>query len=65
MRNHRGGQEKWISGKLIRRLGPLTYLVQVRAQRRYAHVDHLRLTAESDSFRSVAENSVQSVFHHL
>lgn len=44
VRNHRGsGPPKWVAGKIIRRLGPLTYLVQVRAQRRYVHVDHLRL----------------------
>ena len=45
VRNHRGGQETWIPGKIIRRLGPLTYLVQLRVQRRYVHVNHLRLTA--------------------
>ena len=57
-RNHRGGQEKWVSGKIIRRLGSLTYLVQVRAQRRYVHLDHVRPTAESDSYRSVSQNAV-------
>ena len=61
VRNHRGGQEKWIPGKIIRRLGPLTYLVQVRVQRPYVQVDHLRLTAESDSYRSVSENTVPMI----
>ena len=61
VRYHRGGQETWIPGKIIRRLGPLTYLVQVRVQRRYVHVDHLRLTAESDSYWSVSENTVPMI----
>ena len=51
----------WIPGKIIRRLGPLTYLVQIRAKRRYVQVDHLRLTAESDSYRSVSENTVPMI----
>ena len=37
----------------MRRLVPLIYLVQVRAQRRQVYVDHYGLTAEH-SHRSVA-----------
>ena len=33
--------EKWVPGTVIRRLGPLTYLVRVGRQLRYAHIDHL------------------------
>ena len=36
-RSHRGGQDKCILGKIFRRLGPLIYLEQVRAQRRYMY----------------------------
>ena len=61
VRNHRGGQEKWIPGKIIRRLELLTYFVQVRVQRHYVHVDHLRLTAESDSYWSVSENTMPMI----
>ena len=38
----------------MRRLVPLIYLVQVRAQRRHVYVDHYGLTVEH-SYRSVAE----------
>lgn len=41
VRNHRGTSEKWLPGTVIRRLGPLTYLVRVGRQLRYVHVDHL------------------------
>ena len=42
VRNNRGGVEKWVSGIAIRRLGPLTYQVNIRwgAKLRYVHVDH-------------------------
>ena len=39
-----GGIEKWVPGKVIRRLGPLTYLVIVGRQLRYVHIDHLLQT---------------------
>ena len=61
MCNHRGGQEKWIPGKITKRLGPLTYRVQFRAQRRYVHVNHSRLTAESDSYQPASENTVPMI----
>ena len=41
VRNTRGGVEKWVPGTVIRRLGPLTYLVRVGCQLRYVHVDLL------------------------
>lgn len=42
--NTRGGMEKWIPGRVMRRLGPLTYLVRVGRQLRYVHIDHLLQT---------------------
>ena len=44
VRNTRGGVEKWVPGTVIRRLGPLTYLVRVGRQLRYVHIDHLLQT---------------------
>ena len=44
VRNIRGGMEKWVPGTVIRRLGPLTYLVRVGRQLRYVHIDHLLQT---------------------
>ena len=44
VRNTRGGMEKWVPGTVIRRLGPLTYLVRVGRQLRYVHIDHFLQT---------------------
>ena len=49
VRNTRGGVEKWVPGKVIRRLGPLSYLVKVGRQLRYVHVDHLLWTERENS----------------
>ena len=44
VRNFRGGGGKWVPGTVIRRLGPLVYLVRVGRQLRYVHIDHLLKT---------------------
>ena len=44
VRNTRRGMKKWVPGTMIRRLGPLTYLVRVGRQLRYVHIDHLLQT---------------------
>jgi len=44
VRNTRRGMKKWVPGTVIRRLGPLTYLVRVGRQLRYVHIDHLLQT---------------------
>ena len=41
VRNFRGGKEKWVRGKVLKKLGPLTYLVLVFQKVRYVHVDHM------------------------
>ena len=41
VRNNRGGLIKYIKGCIIKRLGPLTYLVRVAGSIRYCHADHL------------------------
>ena len=41
VRNHRGGEEKWVLGTVVKRLGPLTYLVRVGRELRYVHIEHL------------------------
>lgn len=40
VRNFRGG-EKWTAATIIRRLGPVTYLVREGNRRRSVHIDHL------------------------
>lgn len=49
VRNARRGVEKWVPGTVIRRLGPLTYLVKVGRQLRYVYVDHLLRTERENS----------------
>ena len=41
VRNMQGTYAKWIPGTVIRRLGPLTYLVKVGHRLRFVHVDHM------------------------
>ena len=42
VRNFRGGKDdKWIPGVVVRRKGPVNYLVRVGAKIRFVHIDHL------------------------
>ena len=41
VRNMQGTYAKWIPGTVIRRLGPLTYLVRVGHRLRFVHIDHM------------------------
>lgn len=47
--NTRGGVEKRVPGTVIRRLGPLTYLLKVGRQLHHVHVDHLLRTERENS----------------
>ena len=62
VRNTRGGVEKWVPGTVIRRLGPLTYLVKVGWQLRYVHVDHLLRTEHENSEEVLDEEGFDNVF---
>jgi hypothetical protein len=35
------GRDKWLFGTVVRRIGPLKYLVRVGSRVRYCHLDHL------------------------
>ena len=48
VRNYRGGKEKWILGLVLKRLGPLTYLVRVAGKTRYVHTEQM-IHAECDT----------------
>ena len=61
-RNTRGGVEKWVPGTVIRRLGPLTYLVKVGRQLHYVHVDHLLRTEHENSEEVLDEEGFDDVF---
>ncbi|CAK6983729.1 uncharacterized protein K02A2.6-like, partial [Scomber scombrus] len=54
LRNFRGGKEKWIMGKIVKRLGPVTYLIDDGVRERTVHVDHPLFSNEKalDSFNS-------------
>ena len=41
------GVVKFVLGSIVKRLGPLRYLVRVGHRTRYCHVDHLRSTGET------------------
>ena len=41
VRNMQGTYAKWLPGTVIRRLGPLTYLVKVGHRLRFVHIDYL------------------------
>ncbi len=57
VRNTREGrEEKWIAGRVMKRLGPLRYLVQVGNQTRYVHIDHLRSALTSSPEESRQNN---------
>ena len=62
VRNTQGGVEKWVPGTVIRRLGPLTYLVKVGRQLRYVHVDHLLRTECENSEEVLDEGGFDDVF---
>jgi len=49
VRSHRNGEEKWMPGTIVKRLGPLTYLVRVGEDVRHIHVDHLLRSGETIS----------------
>ena len=40
VQNHRGAS-KWLNGRILRRKGPVSYLVTVGSKVLYCHVDHL------------------------
>lgn len=62
VRNNRGGVEKWVPGTVIRRLGPLTYLVKVGRQLCYVHVDYLLRTERENSEEVLDEEGFEEVF---
>lgn len=41
IRSFRGGVEKWIQAKVLRRLGAVTYLIEEGQRQRTVHVDHM------------------------
>ena len=40
VQNHRGAS-KWLNGRILRRKGPVSYLVTVGSKVHYCHVDYL------------------------
>ena len=48
VRNYRG-TEKWANGNVVKRCGPLTYLVDIGTHQRFVHVDQLVLLRNQSS----------------
>ena len=51
------GVVKFVLGSIVKRLGPLRYLVRVGHRTRYCHVDHLRSTGETTADTSDEEST--------
>ncbi|CAJ1066281.1 uncharacterized protein K02A2.6-like [Xyrichtys novacula] len=51
--NFREGKEKWMRGTVVKRLGPVSYLVNDGVRERTVHIDHLLLLHE----KAVDDNS--------
>ena len=41
VRNHRDSKERWIPGVIVKKKGPLTYLVKCGQRIRLVHIEHL------------------------
>ena len=41
VRNHRDSKERWIPGAIVKKKGPLTYLVKFWQRIRFVHVEYL------------------------
>ena len=61
VRNFRGGKDdKWIPGVVVRRKGPVNYLVRVGAKIRFVHIDHL-LEASMCEQSNTSQESVEKL----
>ena len=49
VKNFLGGTEKWKYGVVVKRLGPLNYLVKLGNQTKKIHVDHMLLNSSSNN----------------
>lgn len=60
VRNFRGGKDdKWIAGIVVRKKGPVNYLVRVNGKIRFVHVDHL---LEASSSEKIVSNDAVNRF---
>ena len=57
VRNFAGGKS-WLTGKILKRLGPLNYLVQVGHKVRYVHVDKILSAAPNSDNRPFFQEKV-------
>ena len=48
VRNFREGKEKWFRATVVKRLGPVTYLINDGWRERSVHIDHLLLSRENE-----------------
>ena len=53
------GVVKFVLGSIVKRLGPLRYLVRGGHRTRYCHADHLRSTGETTAGTSDEESTIQ------
>lgn len=63
VKNHHRGVEKYIKSVIVKRLGPMRYLVKVGTKCRYTHVVHLQRCGQTselphDEWEDVAPQSL-------
>ena len=58
------GVVKFVLGSIVKRLGPLRYLVRVGHRTRYCHVDHLRSKGEMTAETSDEESTTPVPLGH-
>ena len=61
VRNFREGKEKWLRATVVKRLGPVTYLINDGCRERSVHIDHLLHSKEADRQHT---NSSEYTTHH-
>lgn len=60
VRNFREGKEKWIRGRVVKRLGPVSYLIHDGVKERTVHIDHLLLSHEENVDYSNASDDLMT-----
>jgi len=57
VQNLRSSNPKWITGKIVKKLGPLTYLVQINGQEHKHHIDQLLPLSQQNVEISSSQNN--------
>jgi len=56
VKNFREGKEKWLRATVVKRLGPVRYLIDDGGRQRSVHIDHLLFSREETPYQHTGEN---------